>query len=75
MSRSCVHLLPPGERSPSDEALVYSGPRDVRDLIHPERAKPSWIVSHELSLNDAPDTYKNFDARNNGWTKVVLHPA
>jgi threonine dehydrogenase-like Zn-dependent dehydrogenase len=27
------------------------------------KAKPSLIVSHELSLNEAPDAYKHYDAR------------
>jgi threonine dehydrogenase-like Zn-dependent dehydrogenase len=31
-------------------------------------------VSHELSLEEAPDAYKHFDARDDGWTKVVLRP-
>jgi glutathione-independent formaldehyde dehydrogenase len=31
-------------------------------------------VSHHLSLDQAPDAYQHFDARDNGWTKVVLHP-
>ena len=35
---------------------------------------PSFIVSHELALDEAPDAYQHFDARDNGWTKVVLHP-
>ena len=38
------------------------------------RAKPSWIISHELSLDDAPDAYRHFDRREKGWTKVILHP-
>jgi glutathione-independent formaldehyde dehydrogenase len=33
------------------------------------------IVSHELALQDAPDAYNHFDKREDGWTKVVLHPA
>jgi len=31
--------------------------------------------SHELLLDEAPKAYKNFDERNDGWTKVVLRPA
>ena len=31
-------------------------------------------MSHELGLDEAPDAYRHFDARDNGWTKVVLHP-
>jgi threonine dehydrogenase-like Zn-dependent dehydrogenase len=31
-------------------------------------------VSHNLPLEQAPDAYKHFDAREDGWTKVVLNP-
>ena len=43
--------------------------------IHEGKAKPSFIVSHQLSLKEAPDAYKHFDAREKGWTKVLLKPA
>jgi glutathione-independent formaldehyde dehydrogenase len=33
------------------------------------------IISHELPLDKAPEGYKNFDERKNGWTKVVLKAA
>jgi glutathione-independent formaldehyde dehydrogenase len=58
----------------SGQANVKSYNRELRDLIHAGKAKPSWIVSHHLSLDQAPDAYKHFDARDDGWTKVVLHP-
>ncbi|HYF00337.1 MAG TPA: glutathione-independent formaldehyde dehydrogenase [Planctomycetota bacterium] len=48
--------------------------RRLRDLIHAGRARPSFIVSHELPLDQAPEAYKHFDARESGWTKVVLNP-
>lgn len=48
--------------------------RALRDLIASGRAEPSWIVSHELPLEQAPEAYVHFDARDPGWTKVVLHP-
>ena len=48
--------------------------RYLRSLIHEGKVTPSWIVSHDLPLNQAPDAYKHFDAREEGWTKVVLHP-
>jgi threonine dehydrogenase-like Zn-dependent dehydrogenase len=35
---------------------------------------PSFLVSHELPLDEAPDAYRHFDARDDGWTKVVLKP-
>jgi threonine dehydrogenase-like Zn-dependent dehydrogenase len=49
--------------------------RSLCALIESGRAKPSFIDSHELSLSEAPEAYKNFDARSPGWTKVVLKPA
>jgi threonine dehydrogenase-like Zn-dependent dehydrogenase len=58
----------------SGQANVKAYNRELRDLIHAGRAKPSWVVSHHLSLDDAPDAYEHFDARDDGWTKVVLHP-
>jgi threonine dehydrogenase-like Zn-dependent dehydrogenase len=58
----------------SGQADVKRYNRELRDLIHVGKAKPSWVVSHHLSLDDAPDAYAHFDARDDGWTKVVLHP-
>ena len=49
--------------------------RELRDLIVAGRAKPSFIVSHELPLDQAPEGYANFDKRADGWTKVLLRPA
>ncbi|MER5643193.1 glutathione-independent formaldehyde dehydrogenase [Streptosporangium sp. NPDC002524] len=48
--------------------------RQLRTLIHEGKARPSWVVSHELNLDDAPDGYAHFDRRDLGWTKVVIHP-
>ncbi|MGI8903601.1 MAG: glutathione-independent formaldehyde dehydrogenase [Solirubrobacteraceae bacterium] len=58
----------------SGQANVKRYNRELRDLIHAGKAKPSWIVSHHLALDDAVDAYAHFDARDDGWTKVVLHP-
>jgi len=46
----------------------------LRDLIIRGKAQPSLIVSHELPLDQAADGYKNFDRREDGWTKVLLKP-
>jgi glutathione-independent formaldehyde dehydrogenase len=48
--------------------------RQLRDLIIRGQASPSVIVSHEVSLDEAPDAYDKFDKRVDGWTKVLLHP-
>ena len=46
----------------------------LRDLISSGRAKPSFIVSHRVSLDDAPEAYRKFDERKDGYTKVILKP-
>jgi glutathione-independent formaldehyde dehydrogenase len=48
--------------------------RQLRDLIVAGRATPSWIASDELGLDQAIEGYRHFDARDEGWTKVLLHP-
>ena len=64
-----------GQRMGTGQAPVKRYNRELRDLIIAGRARPSWIVSHELSLNEAPSAYEHFDRRDDGWTKVLLHPA
>lgn len=63
-----------GQFMRTGQSNVKAYNRYLRDLIHAGRAKPSWVISHQLSLEEAPDAYKHFDCRENGWTKVVLHP-
>ena len=46
----------------------------LRDLIIAEKASPSFVVSHEVSIDEAPDAYTKFDQRVDGYTKVILHP-
>jgi glutathione-independent formaldehyde dehydrogenase len=64
-----------GQRMGTGQAPVKRYNRELRDLIIAGRARPSWIVSHELSLDEAPSAYEHFDRRDDGWTKVLLHPA
>ncbi len=56
------------------QANVKDYNRQLRDLIIHDRISPSWIVSQELSLEQASEGYDKFDQRLDGWTKVVLHP-
>ena len=35
---------------------------------------PGFIISHRLSLEDAPKGYKAFHDQQDEWTKVVLRP-
>ena len=64
-----------GQQIRTGQANVKAYNRRLRDLIHVGKAKPSCIISHRLGLAQAPDAYKHFDARDDGWTKVVLKPA
>ncbi len=57
------------------QAPVKRYNRQLRDLIVAGRATPSLLVSHQLSLSEAVSGYEHFDKRDDGWTKVLLHPA
>ena len=37
-------------------------------------AKPSFIISHEINIGEAPTAYQKFDQRIEGYTKVLIHP-
>jgi glutathione-independent formaldehyde dehydrogenase len=63
-----------GQSMGTGQAPVKKYNRALRDLVVAGRAKPSFIVSHELPLDQAPEAYDKFDRREDGWTKVVLHP-
>lgn len=56
------------------QANVKAYNRELSKLIEHDKVKPSWIVSHELPLERAPEAYEKFDKREKGWTKVVLKP-
>ena len=63
-----------GQSIGTGQANVKRYNRQLRNLIHRDKLKPSMIVSQELSLDQAVEGYKNFDDRVHGWTKVLLHP-
>ncbi|PPF79330.1 aldehyde dehydrogenase [Subtercola sp. Z020] len=63
-----------GQSMGSGQCPVKKYNRRLRDLIAAGKATPSWVVSHELPLDDAVEAYEHFDNREAGWTKVVLHP-
>lgn len=54
------------------QANVKAYNRKLRDLIHAGRARPSFLVSHRIPLEQAPEAYEKFDQRGNGYTKVLL---
>ncbi|KZS97135.1 GroES-like protein [Sistotremastrum niveocremeum HHB9708] len=48
--------------------------RYLRDLIVAGKAKPSFVISHEIPIDEAPEAYHKFDKRIDGYTKVLIHP-
>jgi glutathione-independent formaldehyde dehydrogenase len=67
-------LFEKGLRVGTGQANVKRYNRQLRDLIIDGRATPSFVVSHELPLDDAPGAYQKFDQRADGYTKVILKP-
>jgi glutathione-independent formaldehyde dehydrogenase len=47
----------------------------LRDLISAGHIKPSVVVSHRLPLADAPEAFRRFDRREDGYIKIILDPA
>jgi glutathione-independent formaldehyde dehydrogenase len=63
-----------GQSMGTGQANVKAYNRLLSRLVEKDKVKPSWIVSHELPLEKAPEAYEYFDQRKKGWTKVVLKP-
>ena len=63
-----------GQAMGTGQANVKQYNRQLRNLIHRDKLQPGLIVSHELTLDQAPEGYQRFDNREDGWTKVILHP-
>lgn len=63
-----------GLRMGTGQANVKAYAHHLRDLIISGRAEPSFVVSKQLPLEQAPDAYARFDKREEGYSKVLLHP-
>jgi glutathione-independent formaldehyde dehydrogenase len=46
----------------------------LRDSIVSGRIRPSKMVSHRLPLREAADAFAKFDARTDGYIKIILEP-
>ncbi len=47
----------------------------LRDLITSARGRPSFVVTHRLPLEAAPEAYAKLSRREDGYAKVILKPA
>ena len=63
-----------GLRMGTGQADAKAYAHQLRDLIIAGRAEPSFVVSQEVPLSEAPDAYARFDKREPGYSKVLLHP-
>ena len=49
--------------------------RNQLPMALPDADWHRWLMpSHELPLDRAAEGYENFDARKDGWNKVILKP-
>jgi glutathione-independent formaldehyde dehydrogenase len=74
LSISFGRLFEKGLRLGTGQCNVKKYNAYLRDLIIAGKASPSFVVSHEVPLDDAPDAYTKFDKRIDGYTKVILNP-
>jgi len=74
MALSFGKLFEKGLKLATGQCNVKRYNRYLRDMIIAGKAKPSFVVSHEIGLDDAPTAYEKFDKRVEGYTKVLIHP-
>lgn len=70
-------LFEKGQRLGTGQCNVKQYNRYLRDMIVGGRADPSWVVSHRVALEQAPEMYEKFDKReeeDEAVTKVLLEP-
>lgn len=67
-------LFEKGQKLGTGQCNVKSYNRQLRDLISQGKADPSWVVSHRVGLEQAPEMYRRFDDREEGVVKVLLEP-
>jgi threonine dehydrogenase-like Zn-dependent dehydrogenase len=56
------------------QAHVQRYMRPLLQMIENGDIDPSFVVTHVMSLDDAPDAYEMFKHKQNGCIKVVLKP-
>lgn len=67
-------LFEKGQRFGTGQCNVKQYNRRLRDMIIEGRADPTFLVSHRVGLDEAPEMYEQFDNREEGVTKVLLEP-
>ncbi len=68
-------LMEKGLQVRSGQTHVQRYIADLLRRIEADEIDTTFLISHRLSLEEAPDGYKNFKDNQNEWTKVVLRPS
>ncbi|OJH45723.1 zinc-dependent alcohol dehydrogenase [Paracoccus sp. SM22M-07] len=67
-------LMEKGLQIRTGQTHVQRYTRQLLDLIMEDQIDTTFMISHRLSLEQAPEGYRNFRDNQNEWTKVVLKP-
>ena len=67
-------LMEKGLQLRTGQTHVQRYSQKLLDLILEDKIDTTFLISHRLSLEDAPEGYRNFRDNQNEWTKVVLTP-
>jgi threonine dehydrogenase-like Zn-dependent dehydrogenase len=67
-------LMEKGITIRSGQTHVQRYSADLLRRVLSDEIDTTFLISHRLGLNDAPNGYRNFRDKQNEWTKVVLFP-
>ena len=67
-------LMEKGLQVRTGQTHVQKFSHDLLRRIEEDEIDTTFLISHRLSLEDAPEGYRNFKEKQNEWTKVVLRP-
>jgi threonine dehydrogenase-like Zn-dependent dehydrogenase len=67
-------LMEKGLTIKSGQTHVQKFSQHLLDLVLQDKLDTTFLISHRLDLEDAPDGYANFKEKQNEYTKVVLKP-
>jgi threonine dehydrogenase-like Zn-dependent dehydrogenase len=67
-------LMEKGLTIKSGQTHVQKYMPELLEMILDGKIDTTFLISHRLSLEDAPEGYKNFKEKQNEYTKVVLKP-
>ncbi|WP_244489168.1 hypothetical protein [Devosia sp. Root685] len=67
-------MMEKGLQIKTGQTHVQKYTKDLLRRIQEGEIDTTFLISHRLSLEEAPTGYKNFHDKQNEWTKVVLRP-